>query len=256
MASSRKPVDRDDTPPFHIKVYYRTGAYLRTEELLGDPHPPHKSIYAWKDSTLKELSEALSVDEPAILPRPFIGTRLEFRHIFRAPVITNSRSTHVEPLRFLHKDIGSVVFGAGRPGASEDEEWDGISNDTRTLEDIRFVQGDHLICAIMPPDESTGAVVPANSARIGRGSGIGEAGGGGWAWNDALDGRYEYGGNRVGGLEGYGGGGRGGRRGPSHGGGGGGRPMDFHYQSRSRRGNNIPSGEWTRGEVPGSNVYR
>ncbi|CAK7208603.1 hypothetical protein SBRCBS47491_000147 [Sporothrix bragantina] len=45
----------------------------------------------------------------------------------------------------------------------------------KTLADFRYVAGEFISCAILPP-LANGCVTPASSARSGRGSGIGEGG--------------------------------------------------------------------------------
>ncbi|KAK4214516.1 Sin3 associated polypeptide p18-domain-containing protein [Rhypophila decipiens] len=234
MTSSRTPVDRNKTAPFHVKVFYRTLAYLRTEELLTEPLPLHSQIFAWRDTTLKEIAEDLSFDELDILPNPFIGIRLEFRHVFQTPPGPNNQGGAL-----THRYIGSFVFGAGGPGASAEEGWDGISHDSKTLQDIRFVQGDMLICAIMPPDEESGGdVVRANTAKVGRGKGIGEAGG---VTFDYLPSSSAYGHRTARPL-----GSEGRAAGPS------GRGFKDPRNSYRPRRDNVPDQKWARGEIPDS----
>ncbi|KAG7290612.1 hypothetical protein NEMBOFW57_000615 [Staphylotrichum longicolle] len=105
---------------------------------------------------------------PPILPDPAIGTRLIFRHVY-----ADTRARMDMPPRFVPKDLGSVVLGRGRPGAGaaegvpEHEPDDGAM----TLADAKFITGDFICCAIMPPDELSGDVTPASAARMGRGTG-------------------------------------------------------------------------------------
>lgn len=83
-----------------------------------------------------------------------------------------------------------MVIGDGGPGAAlEDEEqqqpeMDGLRGErkvastaeaARTLADARFVVGDFLSVAILPPSSVDGSVQPASAARTGRGYGVGQA---------------------------------------------------------------------------------
>ncbi|KAK0621329.1 Sin3 associated polypeptide p18-domain-containing protein, partial [Bombardia bombarda] len=213
--------DDEPTTPFLLKLFYRTGSFHRPEEFTSPSLPLHIHIYTWKTCTLTELAHhlAAAVTQPPILPSPAIGTRLVFRLIFA--------DTRGGPPRYVAKDLGSVVIGGGGPGAADDNDEDdsddavGSSDDgAKTLNDVKFVVGDCVSCAILPPSEVTGEVVSA-SAR----------------WDH--DGGWHGGGGRTGGGR---------TRGrdvyPRGGGGGGGR-----YADRDRRGgrDNVPDGEWRRG---------
>ncbi|KAK4106482.1 hypothetical protein N658DRAFT_555362 [Parathielavia hyrcaniae] len=183
-------LNRAETPPFHLKLFYRTGAFHRPDEFstTSPTLPPHLSLHTWSDCTLLELSHLLLDASPSILPSPAIGTRLCFRLLYAdtraaSGAATNNRiivaaddhntdnNSHMPPPRYVAKDLGSVVLGRGGPGAGPDE---GVSSDDDdeeeavTLADARFITGDLLSCAILPPDELTGDVVPASSARAGR----------------------------------------------------------------------------------------
>ncbi|KAJ9154774.1 hypothetical protein NKR23_g2146, partial [Pleurostoma richardsiae] len=98
---------------------------------------------------------------------------------------------------------------------------------SRTLGEAKFVAGDYVSCAILPP-LADGEVAPASSARTGRGAGIGEAG--------PLMGGVPPPARRESGPGGGRGAGRGGRG--TFGGFGGGRDAS----------SSMPMGEWRRGE--------
>ncbi|KAK0738208.1 Sin3 associated polypeptide p18-domain-containing protein [Schizothecium vesticola] len=122
------------------------------------PHHPHTPLYAFKTTTLLQLVHLLADAHPAALPSPAIGTRVAFRLSF-----SDARGGR----RLTTKDLGSVVIrGRNRDvdtgmddedADADDEEDDG----ERTLHDAKFIVGDYLSCAILPPDEVTGKVVPA-----------------------------------------------------------------------------------------------
>jgi len=175
--------------------------------------------------------------------------------------------------KFITKDLGSVVLGGAKgPGAGyadkivEDDEMgldsslangDDYENEgdskcneddqaSLTLEEARFIPGDYISCAILPPDELTGEVMPAGAAKVGRGAGVGEAT---TSWGEdelpspplpPASSRYrdrerDYHWSGGGGYNGRGRGWRG-RRGR-------------RYSGDFGRGG-LPEGEWRRGDVP------
>ncbi|KAK4123438.1 hypothetical protein N657DRAFT_680642 [Parathielavia appendiculata] len=240
-------LNRAETPPFHLKLFYRTGAFHRPDEFNTSQTslPPHLSLHTWPDCTLLELSHHLLDASPSILPSPAIGTRICFRLIYvdtRASANRIDRPHMPRPRpRYVAKDLGTVVLGRGGPGAGPDEgvpddEPDAASEDV-TLADARFITGDLLSCAILPPDEVTGDVMPASSARTGRGAGVGET-------------RVPRGGDAPpGGLRGRGlRGGGGGRRGSWGYGEGRFRVWDEPF-GRGGGGGGVPEGEWRRGDM-------
>lgn len=182
-------VDRDTTTPFLLKLFYRTGAFHRPDE-FADPYspPPHIAIHTWPSATLSELAHQLAAARPQVLPSPAIGTRLSFRLIYydtrTAGGGGGSASLSAAAGRFVVKDLGSVVVGDGGPGISaEAEEMESVGGVTagseaessKTLADARFVVGDYISCAILPPSKDDGSVQPASAARVGRGFGPGQA---------------------------------------------------------------------------------
>ncbi|KAK3943012.1 Sin3 associated polypeptide p18-domain-containing protein [Diplogelasinospora grovesii] len=185
--------DRDETTPFLLKLFYRTGAFHRPDEFKPPSLPPYIPVYTWKKCSLSELSRHLAAaansTHPPLLPDPAIGTRLVFRLIFADTRSAGGGSSNVP--RYVAKDLGSVVIGDGGPGIVEpntDEEppevgvkvgggggGGGTDDGAKTLSDAKFVIGDYISCAILPPSELTGDVQPASSARMGRGTGAGIA---------------------------------------------------------------------------------
>jgi len=128
------------------------------------------------------------------------------------------------------KELGSVIIGDGGPGILPDEEEAAIvqggqmagplgGTPDKTLQDAKFVIGDFISCAILPPLEN-GSVAPApfGPAR----GGFGARGGGEFGGRGGMGPRENgYGGFR----------GRGGSRGAGN----------FGQVS-------VPTGEWRRGE--------
>lgn len=236
-------INREITVPFHLKLFYRQNAYhALTDFPIPTPTgpsstaqlPPHLEIYTWQSCSLRELSGLLAGALPSQLPDPQAGTRLCFRLIY-----PDTRGAVAEGrARYLSKDIGSVVLGqtAGDKNGQHqhqqhDEQQrsngavaarrrlmdkDGLEQDDseKTLADARFVVGDYVDVAILPPLDD-GSVAPP--VQGGRGPPAGPLGGG----MRAFRGPRENGG---------------GRRGPGPGG------------VRGPPGNGLPSGDWKRGE--------
>ncbi|KKK20727.1 hypothetical protein ARAM_002707 [Aspergillus rambellii] len=181
-------IDRQSTTPFHLKLFYRLNSFHLLSDFAapsssaapysgpvsgpnairpGSPPPPpsslptHLQIYTWQSCTLRELSQLLTSALPSFLPDPPIGTRLCFRLIYpdtkgAAMMGPDARG------RYLSKDLGSVVIGARE--SKEDESRNGGTARTgpfrlqgneadKTLQEARFVIGDYVDCAILPPLE-------------------------------------------------------------------------------------------------------
>jgi histone deacetylase complex subunit SAP18 len=180
---------------------------------------------------------------PDLLPEPAIGTRLVFRLVY--PDTRSTSANANAPGRFLSRELGSVVIGDGEGILPLDEEQSIVADSPMAarlggdpevmLRDVKFVIGDHIAVAILPP-LADGSVPPPLSA--GQGHGIGMGRGRGVRLGD-QGGTYELygsggpsGGSRENGFNGF----RGRLRG-SFGAGGG------------PRGGGFPAGEWRRGEV-------
>ncbi|KAL8419576.1 hypothetical protein RB594_002686 [Gaeumannomyces avenae] len=254
--------DRRKTAPFLLKLFFRTGAFHRPDEFASHTLPPHLEIHTWRTATFEELSHHLANSEQELLPHPCIGTRLAFRLIYR-----DTNAQH----RFVVKDLGSMVLGEGGPGvqgndaataidltAEEGAFDEGFQEEDapraapqpepevvthKTLDDVKFIVGDYISCAILPPLDD-GSVALADSARSGRGCGVGEAGAVGPepGADDSLGPPRSSRGGGVGVDDRRGGSSaRASRRNE---------PWPADYESRGERpfGASIPAGEWRRGE--------
>ncbi|KAI9660475.1 MAG: hypothetical protein M1821_009825 [Bathelium mastoideum] len=230
-------IDRQTTTPFLLRLCYKNGAFHRPEDfptLPSHPIPAHLQIYTWQSCTLRELTSLLTSALPgSALPSPLIGTRLAYRLIYP----DTGQPTRPGPGRYLAKDLGSVIVGVGGPGVESGEgsangEYhrgrgsDKLEGDAdRTLQDARFVIGDYVSVAILPP-LANGAVAalppPATSS----------------AYGGSRGGRGDFAGGRGGMAppreNGYSGGGYRGR----------GPPRGSYGMERG----GFPSGEWRRGE--------
>ncbi|KAH8663497.1 Sin3 associated polypeptide p18-domain-containing protein [Tricladium varicosporioides] len=228
MAAAPAKIDRQITTPFHLKLFYRNGGFHRLDEFNPQSElPAHVQIYTWQSCTLRELSHLLTSALPSLLPDPAIGTRLAFRLIFPD---TRSPGPGTGPGRFMTKDLGSIIIGDGGPGIlPEGEEAEIVEGGAvsgplggepdKTLMDARFVIGDYVSCAILPP-LANGNVAPAPGGAPRGGFGMGRGGG-------------DFGGRGFSGSRenGFGFRGRGGSRGRG----------DFTQGT-------VPAGEWRRGE--------
>lgn len=165
----------------------------RPDEFSAPGNLPHVSFHTWPSATLSELSHQLAAAAPNLLPSPAIGTRFAFRLLYYDTRAAGDQDQG--PARCVVKDLGSVVIGDGGPGISTDDGEEaglggGDADDGRlrlgvtagsaaegakTLADVRFVVGDYLSCAILPPSLADGSVQPASAARAGRGYGAGQA---------------------------------------------------------------------------------
>ncbi|GAP90012.2 putative Sin3 associated polypeptide p18 [Rosellinia necatrix] len=243
-------MDRQTTSPFALQLFYRTGAFHRPDEFSTGSLPPYLTLHTWPDCTLGELAQHIAAADDRLLPETAIGTRLAFRLIFQDTRGAAASSAS----KYTVKELGSVVIGDGGPGLSpEDVDIDadlgadfdadddagptlGDTDPGKTLGDARFVVGDYVSCAILPPLPD-GSVAPASSARMGRGTGAGESR---LAVGRAPDGpardrdrdrdrdapfpRHGRGRGAAGGRGGY-----------------------EHFGSRGSR-SAVPTGEWRRGE--------
>lgn len=179
--------------------------------------------------SLKELAHLLTQTLPQILPEPSVGTRLSFRLVYpdvHAPRGGGGRLETDGRGRYLTKEMGSVVVSAPEYSNGDGDAAIRLEGDDadKTLEDVKFVIGDYIDCAVFPP-LSDGSVA-------GRGS-------------FGPRGQRENGYGRVRGGS-YGGqGGRGGYNGSAP------RSVDFGGAG------SIPSGEWRRGErLPDGGGFR
>jgi histone deacetylase complex subunit SAP18 len=184
---------------------------------------------------------------PDLLPEPAIGTRLIFRLVYPD---TRSASANVNaPGRFLSRELGSVVIGDGEGVLPLDDEEQSIVADGPMaarlggdpevmLRDVKFVIGDHIAVAILPP-LADGSVPPPLAAGQGHGIGMGRGRGVRLADHGGSYEPYGSGGVSGGSRENGFGGFRARPRGSFGQSGAGGGP----------RGGGFPAGEWRRGEV-------
>ncbi|ODM21884.1 hypothetical protein SI65_02728 [Aspergillus cristatus] len=195
-ARNAPQIDRQTTTPFHLKLFYRLNNFHHLADFSLTPTPsstssyggpasgpnairaqsppsattarlpPHLEIYTWQSCTLRELSQLLTSALPSLLPDPPVGTiRLIYPDTKAAAAMGPGADGRG---RYLSKDIGNVIIGPrDSPYHNGEEEEDAAAapprglrlqgNDTeRTLQDVRFVIGDYVDCAILPPLDGNG----------------------------------------------------------------------------------------------------
>ncbi|EPE09895.1 sin3-associated polypeptide sap18 [Ophiostoma piceae UAMH 11346] len=116
------PDTRMAAGPFLVKLYYRTGAFHRTDEFSTAHQLPFVAAHTFLTCSLAELSYFLAASQdPAVLPNTAVGTRIAFRLVHvnddDAKDDSNMVSGSIGLPRITIKDIGSVVIGGGGPGA-------------------------------------------------------------------------------------------------------------------------------------------
>ena len=195
---SKTSINRQTTTPFHLKLFYRVNNFNNLSDYsipapprhrggpasgsnaIRAPSPPpatatlpaHLEIYTWQSCTLRELSQLLTSALPSLLPDPPVGSRLCFRLIYpdargAAMMGPDARG------RYLSKDLGSVIVGPRDSPYRTEEDADNHaesrprpgplrfqgSEADKALQDARFIVGDYVECAILPPLED-GSVAP------------------------------------------------------------------------------------------------
>ncbi|KAE8151725.1 Sin3 associated polypeptide p18-domain-containing protein [Aspergillus avenaceus] len=197
-------IDRQATTPFHLKLFYRANNFHHLSDFAFQPShsggpvsgpnairarsppppalPSHLQIYTWQSCTLRELSQLLTSALPSLLPDPPVGTRLCFRLIYPDTKAAATMGPDARG-RYLSKDMGSVVVGP-RDSPYPEENGDDAAprsgplrlqgNDAdKTLQDMRFVIGDYVDCAILPPLEDGSVAPPITTGRGSIGSTVG-----------------------------------------------------------------------------------
>lgn len=182
-------MDRQSTTPFHLKLFYRLHGFHNLTDFpipspardgsanpVPGPLPPHLQIYTWQSCSLRELATLLTSCLPSLLPDPAVGTRLSFRLVYpdTKGAILAAKAAGDEGAvqgRYTSRDIGSVVIGADNRDTANG---DGSSRQggmrlqgedaDKTLQDLHFVIGDYVDCAILPPLPD-GSVAPPLSGR-------------------------------------------------------------------------------------------
>ncbi|KAJ6160320.1 hypothetical protein N7470_003716 [Penicillium chermesinum] len=228
-----KTINRQEVTPFHLKLFYRTNSFHHLSDYsipppsryrggpMSGPNairahspppaaatlPPHLEIYTWQSCTLRELSQLLTSTLPHLLPDPPVGTRLCFRLIYPDAKSAAMMGPDARG-RYVSRELGSVIVAPRESPYRNEEEADAAgesvsrpgplrfqgSDADKALQDARFIVGDYVECAIVPPLED-GSIAPPPRG----GSGSGPGGGGMRAFRDNGFGRPGRGGGPRGG---------------------------------------------------------
>eukprot|EP00095_Tigriopus_kingsejongensis_P000967 maker-scaffold83_size396513-snap-gene-2.29 protein:Tk00967 transcript:maker-scaffold83_size396513-snap-gene-2.29-mRNA-1 annotation:"histone deacetylase complex subunit sap18" len=149
-------LDREKTCPFLLRVFCSTSRHNPIQEYNRGHVPTNElQIYTWKDATLKELTSLVREVNPEARRK---GTFFDFALVFPNP----SRNT---PQHYKSRDIGTTVSGQKGP------------DDSKTLQQVRFIIGDYVDIAITPPA----------GGRRDFGGGGGGRGGGGFGRRDRFE---------------------------------------------------------------------
>ena len=131
-------------------------------------------------------------------PENMVGCRLGFRLVY--PDLSNKGAGRLDGElgkgRYVSREMGSVVIGTPNGSNGSGYEFGGEDAE-KTLEDVRFVIGDFVDCAVFPP-LSDGSVVGRGSVMPsgrGRENGFGPRGPRGGGFGGGLRGRGDFGGN-------------------------------------------------------------
>ena len=97
---------------------------------------------------------------PGVFPENMVGCRLGFRLVYPDMSVARGRSDEGGKGRYVSREMGSVVVGAPIEQVNEDKEGHELGGEDaeKTLENVRFVIGDYVDCAVFPP-LSDGSVV-------------------------------------------------------------------------------------------------
>lgn len=138
--------------------------------------PPHLQIYSWPTLTLRELSHLLLSALPSLLPSSVRGTRLAYRlvHPDSKPPPEYARDIH-----YVSKPLGSITIDDAQGHTITDEEATFVGAESpvagplsgepsKTLADARFIIGDFIEVAILPPGPN-GLAAPLPAAMVPRG---------------------------------------------------------------------------------------
>jgi len=121
----RARVNRENVCPCLIRIFIKYGEAHREEEYIKHDKLPKNelAIHAWKDSTLREITELLKQSEPKI--REW-GSRVQFSIVF-----ADQRG------KYLLRNIGSL------------DSHRNARDDFRTLDELHFQVGDFLAISIV-----------------------------------------------------------------------------------------------------------
>merc|ERR1712154_227572 len=159
-----KPIDREKTCPLLLRVFCSNDRHHALNEFSRGSTPSNElQMYTWQDATLKELEGLVKEVNPEARRR---GTYFDFALVY--PDLRQGP-------RCQTRDVGTTISGQKGP------------DDTKTLQNCKFVIGDFIDIAVTPP---TGRMDRMDYGRrgfggdrrngFGGGRGAGGGGGGGY----------------------------------------------------------------------------
>ncbi|KAL9084635.1 MAG: hypothetical protein Q9159_005116 [Coniocarpon cinnabarinum] len=165
-------IDRQSTTPFLLKLFYRSNDFHKIDEFTPTRQPSsYLQIYTWPNCSLRELSTLLTSTLPQSFESTAAGHRIAFRLVY--PDMRSAPRTPDAPGRYAAKEMGSVIVGSsiGSRSGALNGDFIGVQDDDseQTLQDFKFVVGDWVSCAILPPLSNGEVAPPPPSIAVGRG---------------------------------------------------------------------------------------
>ncbi|KAI9628638.1 hypothetical protein H4Q26_017989 [Puccinia striiformis f. sp. tritici PST-130] len=163
-------VDREKTCPFLLRVFVKPGTHhdLERDYQIPDrlPVSDECQLYAWKDTTLRDICLQLLDTNPSI--KSNLPLKFSIRLVYLDTPRDLSTSSHNAPLaRYKSQDLGSIFCrDLARPVSAAP------AGSLKSLQDVRFFVGDFVDIALIssfsaPP--SAGISAPSETGRAGFG---------------------------------------------------------------------------------------
>ncbi|OAV97091.1 hypothetical protein PTTG_05784 [Puccinia triticina 1-1 BBBD Race 1] len=143
--SRTTPVDREKTCPFLLRVFVKPGSHHDPERdyQVPDRLPVSNEcqLYAWKDTTLRDICLQLLDSNPSI--KSNLPLKFSIRLVFLDTPRDLSTSSHNSPLpRYKSQDLGSIFCrDLTRPVTAAPAN--------KSLHDVRFCVGDFVDIALI-----------------------------------------------------------------------------------------------------------
>ncbi|PLW17052.1 hypothetical protein PCANC_11872 [Puccinia coronata f. sp. avenae] len=171
-------VDREKTCPFLLRVFVKPGSHhdLERHYQVPDrlPVSDECQLYAWKDTTLREICLQLLDSNPSI--KSNLPLKFSIRLVYLDAPRDLGNSSHNAPLaRYKSQDVGTIFCrDLARPASAAP------TSSLKSLQDVRFCVGDLVDVALISSFSGTssgGTSAPSDAARPGfsiRGAARGE----------------------------------------------------------------------------------
>lgn len=150
-------VDREKTCPFLLRVFVKPGVHHDLDREFQSPDRlplcDESQLYAWKDTTLRDICLQLLDSNPTIKSNlPF---KFSLKLIFlETPRDLSSGSHDAPPARYKSQDLGSILCrDLARPISAAP------NSSLKSLQDVRFVVGDFVDVALIS-STSVGLAAP------------------------------------------------------------------------------------------------